>query len=86
MTVTPFEYAWKALSNPFRGRAEIGEMILGHVSGRSGEIQEIVMGGQGAIILSGVPQIGKTSLVRYLQRPLPTEWSWRDELANLGIY
>jgi hypothetical protein len=86
MFETPFEREWKVLSNPFRGRPEIGEMIIGHVSGRSGDIQEIVMGGQSAIILSGVPYIGKTSLVRYLQRPLSAEWSWRDELASLDIY
>ncbi|MGH2494315.1 MAG: hypothetical protein ACRDIV_06375, partial [Ktedonobacteraceae bacterium] len=70
MLEKPFEVTWKTLPNPFRGRREIGEMIIGHVSGRSGDIQEIVMGGQGGIILSGAPRIGKTSLVRYLQRPL----------------
>ncbi len=86
MLEKPFEVTWKTLPNPFRGRREIGEMIIGHVSGRSGDIQEIVMGGQGGIILSGAPRIGKTSLVRYLQRPLlQEEWSWRDELADLGV-
>ena len=80
------EHDWKALTNPFRGRPEIGEMVIGHVSGRSSDIQEIVMGGQAAIILSGAPHIGKTSLVRYLQRPSSAEWSWRDELASLELY
>ena len=86
MVDKPFETTWKTLPNPFRGRREVGEMIIGHVSGRSEDIQEIVMGEQGGIILSGAPRIGKTSLVRYLQRPLlKEEWSWRDELADLGV-
>lgn len=82
MIETPFQRGWRSLRNPFQGRPETGEMIVSHVSGRSGDIQNIVMGGPGALILSGVPRIGKTSLLRYLQQPPIIEWSWRDELED----
>ncbi|HLX57462.1 MAG TPA: hypothetical protein VKR83_10580 [Ktedonobacteraceae bacterium] len=84
MLETPFERAWRTPRNPFL--PETGETITSHVSGRSADIREIVMGGQSAIILIGIPRIGKTTLLRYLQRPLSAEWSWRKELEDLGKY
>ncbi len=80
MVEASFERAWRTPRNPFQGSLETGEMITSHVSGRSADIREIILGGQGAIIVSGAPRIGKTSLIRYLQRPLSAEWSWRNEL------
>jgi len=42
------------------------------------------MNEQSAIFLVGTPHIGKSTLIRYLQQPSDTEWSWRNELADLG--
>ena len=83
MFETPFERNWKTIRNPFQALPENGEMITSHVSGRKADIQEIITEGQNAIILAGAPHIGKTSLIRYLQRPATAAWSWRDELADL---
>ena len=41
------------------------------------------MNEQSAIFLVGTPNIGKSSLIRYLREHPKTEWSWRDELADL---
>lgn len=74
---------WKALRNPFQTNAEPSEGITGRVSGRSADIRNIIIGGQGAIIMTGAPNIGKTSLVRFLQQRPETGWTWRDELPDL---
>ena len=42
------------------------------------------MNEQSAIFLVGTPHIGKSTLIRYLQQPSDTGWSWRNELADLG--
>lgn len=86
------EQAWLNLPNPFNmqppsafsteDQADINEAIIGHVSGRSTDIAEIITGAQSAIILAGAPNIGKTTLIRYLQSQPETGWSWRDEFAN----
>lgn len=81
-----FESGWKLLRNPFQALPESGEIITGHISGRKVDIQEIVIGGQNAIIVAGAPHIGKTSLLRYLLRPATARWSWRDELEELRPY
>lgn len=81
-----FESGWKPLRNPFQALPENGDIITSRVSGRKADIQEIVTGGQNAIILSGAPHIGKTSLLRYLLRPATASWSWRDELEELKPY
>ncbi len=83
MLETTFEHTWDMLPNPFQKHPGTGEMITSHVSGRSADIQEIVTGGQSAIILLGAPNIGKKTLIRYLQRPPESDWSWRDELEDL---
>lgn len=70
---------WRALPNPFLNVTD----IIGHVSGRSSDITQLIIGGQSAVILAGAPRIGKTSLIRYLQRPPQAQWSWRNELAQL---
>ena len=81
-----FESGWKLLRNPFQALPESGEVITSRISGRKADIQEIVSGGQNAIILAGAPHIGKTSLLRYLLRPAGPGWSWRDELEDLRPY
>src|SRR5579859_92137 len=73
---------WRSLPNPFRISTD--EVITGHVSGRKTDITEIITGGQSAIILSGAPGIGKSALIQYLQGPADAEWTWRDEVADLG--
>src|SRR2546426_9295461 len=76
---------WMKLPNPFLNVVDNAEVITGHVSGRYTDIVEIITGSQSAIILAGAPQIGKTTLLRYLQRSPETKagWSWRDELASI---
>jgi len=81
---TAFERAWRTLRNPFQSMPDTTEIITSQISGRSADIREIILGGQSAIILSGAPHIGKTALIRYLQRPPDAEWSWRNELAYLA--
>lgn len=70
------------ISNPFNIQVS-KENIIGHVSGRRDDITQLISGGQSAIVLAGAPQIGKSTLLRYLQLPPDSEWSWRNELANL---
>ncbi len=77
-----YEQKWRTVPNPFLNPTDTSDVITGRVSGRSNEIAEIVMGGQSAIILAGAPSIGKSSLIRYLQRAPNAEWSWRNELAD----
>ncbi len=76
--------SWRALHNPFQTNAEPSEGTTGRVSGRSADIRNIIIGGQGAIIMTGAPNIGKTSLVRFLQQPPESGWTWRDELPDLN--
>ncbi|HZU02835.1 MAG TPA: helix-turn-helix domain-containing protein [Ktedonobacteraceae bacterium] len=80
MLNTHYTSSWQALPNPFL--AIDREMLIGHISGRSSDITEIIIGGQSAIILTGALHIGKSELVNYLKRT-PDEWSWRDELPFL---
>jgi hypothetical protein len=68
------------LPNPFQ--VDSTSAIIGHVSGRYADISEIIRGKQSAIILAGAPRIGKSTLVRYLQRKTCDSWSWRDEVAG----
>jgi len=83
MSETHFEPAWSMLHNPFQRISELADGIAIQVSGRRTDIREIVTGGQSAIILSGAPRIGKTTLMRYLQQSPAAEWSWRNELQDL---
>ena len=77
----PTNSSWHTLRNPFN-TMDTTEIITSHVSGRSTDIIQIITGGQSAIVLAGAPYIGKTALIRYLQLPLDTEWSWRNELVD----
>lgn len=87
---------WLTLQNPFskisklvtfaatvRSEIDTSEVIIGRVSGRSTDITRIIMNEQSAIFLVGTPNIGKSSLIRYLQKHPITEWSWRVELTDL---
>src|SRR5690349_19046928 len=80
MLNTHYTSSWQALPNPFLALDR--ETLIGHISGRSSDITEIIIGGQSAIILTGALHIGKSELVNYLKRT-PDEWSWRDELPFL---
>ncbi len=70
---------WLTLPDPFSSMTDTSEVITGHISGRSADITKIITGSQSAILLAGAPHIGKSALIRYLQRPVGAEWSWRDE-------
>ena len=87
---------WLTLQNPYsriskqvilalteRKEMDSSEAIIGRVSGRSTDITRIIMNEQSAIFLVGTPNIGKSTLIRYLQEYPKTEWSWREELADL---
>ncbi len=74
--------SWQSLDNPFSNITDFSDLVVDHVSGRSIDIAEILAGTQNAILLSGAPSIGKSTLVRYLQHS-PQGWSWRNELAGL---
>src|SRR5579863_7739648 len=80
--MTEIERPWDTLPNPFSTRDSSG-VITGHVSGRARDIKNIVTGAQSALIVTGTTKIGKTALIRYLERGVHTEWSWRNELAGL---
>ncbi len=69
---------WHSLSNPFTDDRR--EVIAGHVSCRSTEINDIIAGRQNALILAGRPNIGKSTLIRYLNLLPTAPWSWRNEL------
>lgn len=69
------------INNPFDISDSKGN-IIGHISGRRTDIAAIVGGVPRAIILAGAPNIGKSMLISYLERPLAAGWSWRDELVN----
>ena len=92
-----YEYGWLTLQNPFPKilkPAKIGsnlskdfdfsETITGHVSCRRTDITKIIMDEQSAIFLVGTPGIGKSTLIRYLQRPPGEKWTWRNELKDLN--
>ena len=74
-----YETTWHTLTNPFNTMGE-KDVITGQISGRSTDIAEIITSGQSAIILTGAPSIGKSALLRYLQRS--PEASWCYELAS----
>jgi Transcriptional regulatory protein, C terminal len=74
---------WKSLQNPYLIATNTLTVIPGHISGRSEDIAKIITGAQGAILLTGAPRIGKSLLIRYLQLPPGSKWSWRNELEPL---
>jgi GTPase SAR1 family protein len=87
---------WLTLQNPFSKiskqviltssvsrELDTSDAIIGRVSGRHTDITRIIMDEQSAIFLVGSPNIGKSTLIRYLQQHPNTGWSWRDELADL---
>src|SRR6266702_6376167 len=89
-------FDWLTLQNPFSkiskhipltsaesNAMDSPEAIIGRISGRTTDITRIIVNEQSAIFLVGTPNIGKSTLIRYLQQPPNTEWSWRDELADL---
>jgi hypothetical protein len=97
MPENPYTLLWLTLQNPFsriskqvsnvttgEREMEASEAIIGCVSGRCTDITRIIMNEQSAIFLVGSPNIGKTTLIRYLQQHPNTGWSWRDELADMG--
>ena len=79
MAETLGEITWRSLPNPFN----VTEGIIGRASGRSTDIIQIITGGQSALILTGAPRIGKTTLIRYLYGSPGSRWSWRNELVSL---
>jgi hypothetical protein len=92
-----YESGWLTLQNPFPKISkhaipgshlgkdfEASEAITGQVSCRRTDITKIIMDEQSAIFLVGTPGIGKSTLIRYLQRPPGKEWTWRDELRDLN--
>ena len=96
MAENPYESGWLTLQNPFARITkqvtlastmirdmDTSDAIIGRVSGRRTDITRIIMNEQSAIFLVGTPHIGKSTLIRYLQQPSGTGWSWRDELADL---
>src|SRR5260370_33540484 len=89
-------FDWLTLQNPFskiskqvmlaptvRKENVTSEDIIGRVSGRRIDITRIIMNEQSAIFLVGTPNIGKSTLLRYLQRHHDADWSWRNELVYL---
>jgi hypothetical protein len=90
------QVSWLALQNPYSILSKQvipyplsekdtikPEYIVGHVSGRRVDITRIIMNEQSAIFLVGTPNIGKSTLIRYLRNVPAAEWSWRDELEDL---
>src|SRR5437016_6188029 len=91
------ESGWLSLPNPFPkiskqtmpvsivgGIIDTSEAITGHVSCRRTDIANIIMDEQSAIFLVGTQGIGKSTLIRYLQRSPEKEWTWREELMDLN--
>jgi hypothetical protein len=96
MEKNPYASDWLTLQNPFSkiskqilhasyesDEIDLSESIIGRISGRRTDITRIIMNEQSAIFLVGTPNIGKSTLIRYLQEHPKIEWSWRDELADL---
>jgi hypothetical protein len=79
----PSELDLVSINNPFN-MLDLNNSIIGHVSGRSTDIEQIVSSPQNAIVLAGAPSIGKSTLIRYLQSQPGREWSWRNELQELN--
>jgi hypothetical protein len=79
--VVSSQFHLSTLSNPF-DVLDVRGNIIGHVSGRSTDIRQIISEGQSEIVLAGAPTIGKSTLVNYLQLPPYAEWSWRNELTG----
>lgn len=77
------EPSWRKLANPFLNVTDSSKRIVGRVSGRSKDISKLIIGGQSAVILTGTPRIGKSSLIRILKQPPGPGWSWRAELPEL---
>jgi hypothetical protein len=73
---------WQTLPNPFQSVTDKSEVAAGHVSGRNRDISKIINSTQSAILLTGAPYIGKSALIRYLQRSPEAEWSWRKEIET----
>jgi hypothetical protein len=73
---------WQTLPNPFQSVTDNAEIVTGHVSGRSRDISNIINSTQSAILLAGAPNVGKSALIRYLQRSPEAEWSWRNEIET----
>src|SRR5260221_12428887 len=97
MVENRYEPGWLTLQNPFaritkqvtlastmERDIDTSNAIIGHISGRRTDITRIIMNEQSAIFLVGTPHIGKSTLIRYLQQPSSTGWSWRNELVDLG--
>ncbi len=97
MAENRYESGWLTLQNPFsritkqvtlasimERNIDTSDAIIGRVSGRRADITRIIMNEQSAIFLVGTPHIGKSTLIRYLQQPSSTGWSWRNELVDLG--
>lgn len=82
MTDTRSKPEWLMLPNPFPSVTDTSEVIISHVSARRADILEIITGYQSAIILAGAPNIGKSALIRHLQRSPEAAWSWRNELQD----
>ncbi len=76
---------WSNLLNPFQV-TDTSDIITGHVSGRSTDINKIINGGQSALILAGAPYIGKSALIRYLTCPPGREWTWRKEVNTVATH
>src|SRR6266436_7313469 len=96
MVENRYEPGWLTLQNPFARitkqvtlaatmvrDTDTSDAIIGRISGRRTDITRIIMNEQSAIFLVGTPNIGKSTLIRYLQEHPKIEWSWRDELADL---
>jgi Transcriptional regulatory protein, C terminal len=96
MWENPYASDWLTLQNPFSMISkqmllapvlskdiDTTEAIIGRVSGRRTDITRIIMNEQSAIFLVGTPNIGKSTLIHYLQQHPNREWSWRDELVDL---
>jgi hypothetical protein len=81
-------YTWQTILNPFQ-HSDGDAGIIGHISGRSSDIVDMIAGSQSAIILSGSPSIGKTTLIRYLckgeTKADTRDWSWKKELVSMGL-
>lgn len=72
MTMT--RYTWQTLPNPF-----LLPEGTGRVSGRGTDIKNLITWRQSAILLTGAPDIGKTTFIRCLCVPPAQAWSWRQE-------
>ena len=72
--MTATHYTWQTLPNPFL----LPEGSF-RVSGRVTDIKNLITRRQSAVLLTGAPNIGKTTLIRCLHVPPAASWSWRQE-------